>query len=77
MTEPRPGTLGEIAIEAGQERAAFLNDAASQLRRFLETNRDRIAEVGGMVLLDEDPDYLSIAPDLTFLFDHASGRRLH
>lgn len=66
MTEPRPGTLGEIAVEAGQERAAFLNDAASQLRRFLETNRERIAEVGGMVLLDEDPDYLSIAPDLTF-----------
>jgi hypothetical protein len=66
MTEPRPGTLGEIAVEAGQERAAFLNDAASQLRRFLENNRDRIAEVGGMVLLDEDPDYLSIAPDLTF-----------
>ncbi len=66
MTEPRPGTLGEIAVEAGQERAAFLNDAASQLRRFLETNRERIAEVGGMVLLDEDPDYLSVAPDLTF-----------
>jgi hypothetical protein len=66
MTEPRPGTLGEIAMEAGQERAAFLNDAASQLRRFLETNSERIAEVGGMVLLDEDPDYLSIAPDLTF-----------
>ena len=41
MTEPRPGTLGEIAIEAGQERAAFLNDAASQLRRFLESNRER------------------------------------
>lgn len=66
MTEPRPGTLGEIAIEAGQERAAFLNDAASQLRRFLEANRERIAEVGGLVLLDEDPDYLAIAPDLTF-----------
>lgn len=66
MTEPRPGTLGEIAVEASQERAAFLNDAASQLRRFLESNRERIAEVGGLVLLDEDPDYLSVAPDLTF-----------
>jgi hypothetical protein len=66
MTEPRPGTLGEIAMEAGQERAAFLNDAANQLRRFLEVNRERLSEVGGMVLLDEDPDYLSIAPDLSF-----------
>jgi hypothetical protein len=59
MTEPRPGTLGEIAMEAGQERAAFLNDAASQLRRFLEANRDRIAEVGGLVLLDE----AGVSPD--------------
>lgn len=66
MTEPRPGILGEIATEAAQERAAFLNDAAEQLIRFLDGNRGRIAEVGGMVLLDEDPDYLSVAPDLTF-----------
>ncbi len=66
MTEPRPGTLGEIAIEAAQERTSFLNDAAEQLVRFLDSNRSRIAEVGGMVLLDEDPDYLSVAPDLTF-----------
>ncbi|MBX3029698.1 MAG: hypothetical protein KF809_06035 [Chloroflexi bacterium] len=66
MTEPRPGILGEIATEAAQERVSFLNDAAEQLIRFLDSNRGRITEVGGMVLLDEDPDYLSIAPDLTF-----------
>ena len=29
MTDPRPGILGEIAIEAGIERASFLNDAAT------------------------------------------------
>src|SRR6185503_5606882 len=26
----------------------------------------RISELGGMTLIDEDPDYLAIAPDLTF-----------
>jgi hypothetical protein len=65
MTEPH-GALGEIATEAGMERASFVHDAAEQLHRFLDTNRERIRELGGMVLIDEDPDYLSIAPDLTF-----------
>ncbi len=32
MTDPRPGILGEIAMEAGIERASFVNDAADQLR---------------------------------------------
>jgi hypothetical protein len=66
MSEPNSGALGEIAVEAGIERASFLSDAGSQLMRFLHANKDRIREVGGMVLLDEDPDYLSVAPDLTF-----------
>jgi len=66
MSEPNSGALGEIAVQAGIERASFLTDAGEQLMRFLHANRDRIREVGGMVLLDEDPDYLSVAPDLTF-----------
>lgn len=58
--------LGELAAQAGLERSAFLNDAADQLQRFLHDNRDRIREIGGLVLIDEDPDYLSVAPDGTF-----------
>jgi hypothetical protein len=65
MTEPN-AALGEIATEAAMERSSFLHDAAEQLHRFLNANRDRIRELGGMVLIDEDPDYLSVAPDLTF-----------
>ena len=38
--------LGEIAMEAGIERASFLNDAADQLHRFLKANRDRIRGPG-------------------------------
>jgi hypothetical protein len=66
MDDSRSAILGEIAAEAGLERASFLTDAADQFVRFLEGNRGRIAELGGLVLIDEDPDYLSIAPDGTF-----------
>jgi hypothetical protein len=66
MTDPRPGILGEIAMEAGIERASYVNDAADQLHRFLQSNKDRIKELGGLVLLDEDPEYLAVAADLSF-----------
>ncbi len=58
--------LGEIASEAALERTSFLVDASRQLERFLKTNAERIRELGGLVLIDEDPDYLSVAPDGTF-----------
>jgi hypothetical protein len=60
------GALGEIASEAGLERTSFLSSAGDQLRRFLDANKSRIKAVGGLVLIDEDPDYLSVAPDGTF-----------
>jgi hypothetical protein len=58
--------LGELAADASLERTAFLASAGDQLKKFLDANRDRIKDVGGLVLIDEDPDYLSIAPDGTF-----------
>ena len=67
MTDDRSAALlGEIAVEAGIERASFLNDAAEQLERFMKTNRERLKTLGGMVLIDDDPDYLSVAPDGSF-----------
>jgi hypothetical protein len=60
------GSLGEIAAEAGLERTSFLSSAGDQLSRFLAANKSRIKAVGGLVLIDEDPDYLSVAPDGTF-----------
>ncbi len=66
MEADRTGTLGEIASDAAIERKTFLVDATEQLRNFLDANGDRIRDLGGMVLIDDDPDYLSIAPDLTF-----------
>ena len=58
--------LGEIATEASLERTTFLAGATEQLKSFLDANRKRIKEAGGLVLIDEDPDYLSVAPDGSF-----------
>lgn len=58
--------LGELASDAALERSDFLVQATSQLRKFLDRNGDRIQALGGLTLIDDDPDYLSIAPDLTF-----------
>jgi hypothetical protein len=58
--------LGEIATEAALERTSFLSAAGKQLHDFLESNKQRIKDAGGLVLIDEDPDYLSVAPDGSF-----------
>jgi len=65
-TGARGGMLGEIASEAGIERSTFLMDAGEQLTKFLEANKGRIRDIGGMVLIDDDPDYLAVAPDGSF-----------
>jgi hypothetical protein len=62
----RNDLLGELASDAALERGDFIVQATEQLRRFLDANRQRISELGGLTLIDEDPDYLSIAPDLSF-----------
>jgi hypothetical protein len=58
--------LGEIATEAALVRTSFLSAAGKKLHDFLESNKQRIKDAGGLVLIDEDPDYLSVAPDGSF-----------
>jgi hypothetical protein len=58
--------LGELAADAALERSDFIVQSTEQLRKFLDHHRERIATLGGLTLIDEEPDYLSIAPDLTF-----------
>ncbi|MGO9180512.1 MAG: hypothetical protein ACLQBX_14645 [Candidatus Limnocylindrales bacterium] len=58
--------LGAIAADAALERNDFLVRATDQLRRFLEANAGRIDDVEGLVLIDDDPDYLAVAPDGSF-----------
>jgi hypothetical protein len=66
MDTSRNDLLGEIAADAALERSDFLVQSTEQLRKFLNANRERISELGGLTLIDEDPDYLAIAGDLTF-----------
>jgi hypothetical protein len=58
--------LGEIASQSAVERTSFLLDASRQLEDFMHAHQGRIAEIGGLVLIDEDPDYLAVAADGTF-----------
>ena len=66
MDASRNDVLGELATDAALERSDFLVTATEQLRRFLDANAARIRAIGGLTLIDDDPDFLSIAPDLTF-----------
>ena len=66
MDTGRNDLLGEIASDAALERSDALVQATEQLVKFLDRHRARIATLGGLTLIDEEPDYLSIAPDSTF-----------
>ena len=66
MDASRSELLGALASDAALERSDFLVSATDQLKRFLDANAHRITALGGMTLIDDDPDFLSIAPDLTF-----------
>jgi len=62
----RTALLAEIGRDASLERSDFLVRAGEQLDRFMAANADRIRELGGLTLIDDDPDYLAVAPDGTF-----------
>jgi len=66
MDVNRNDLLGELAREAALERTEFLVQATSQLQRFLDQNAGRVAALGGLTLIDDEPDYLSVAPDMSF-----------
>jgi hypothetical protein len=74
----RAAALAEIAAEAADERVAFLGDAGRQFEAFLHANRDRIRDLGGLVLIDDEPEYLAITADSTFRsrtrYQDASGK---
>lgn len=56
MDTSRNDLLGEIAADAALERSDFLVQSTEQLRRFLDANKSRLGELGGLTLIDEDPD---------------------
>ena len=66
MDVSRNDMLGELANDAALERTDFVVQATEQLAKFLDRHRSRVAALGGLTLIADDPDYLSIAPDMTF-----------
>ena len=78
METRRNALLADLARDADIERSDFLVRAGEQLDRFMASHAGRIRQLGGLVLIDEDPDYLAVAADGTFrsrsrVFDDASG----
>ena len=79
MEARRNALLADMARDAEIERTDFLARAGEQLDRFMSSNQGRIGQLGGIVLIDEDPDYLAVSPDGTFrsrsrIYDEARGQ---
>ena len=78
MESRRSALLADMARDAEFERTDFLARAGEQLDRFMSSHQARIRELGGIVLIDEDPDYLAVTADGTFssrsrVYDEARG----
>ena len=79
MEARRNALLADMARDAEIERTDFLARAGEQLDRFMSSHQGRIRQLGGIVLIDEDPDYLAVTEDGTFrsrsrLYDEARGQ---
>jgi hypothetical protein len=79
MEGRRNAVLADMARDAEIERTDFLARAGEQLDRFMNTHQGRIRQLGGLVLIDEDPDYLAVTPDGTFrsrsrVYDESRGQ---
>ena len=78
MEGRRNAALADMARDAEIERSDFLVRAGEQLERFMAAHQGKIRDLGGLILIDDDPEYLAVAPDGTFrsrsrVFDEGRG----
>jgi hypothetical protein len=66
MDEKRASILEDLAADAGRRREDFLSDAGRQFVRFIDGNKSLLKDLGGLLLIDDEPDYLFVAEDGTF-----------
>lgn len=66
MEARRNALLADMSRDAEIERTEFLARAGEQLDRFMAAHQHRIQQLGGLVLIDDDPDYLAVNADGTF-----------
>jgi hypothetical protein len=78
MEVRRNALLADMSRDAEIERTDFLARAGEQLDRFMAAHQHRIQQLGGLVLIDDAPDYLAVTADGTFrsrsrVYDEARG----
>jgi hypothetical protein len=78
MEGRRNALLADMARDADIERTDFLARAGEQLERFMAAHEGRIRQLGGLVLIDDNDEYLAVAADGTFrsrsrVYDEARG----
>jgi hypothetical protein len=78
MEAQRNALLAEMSRDAEIERNDFLARAGEQLDRFMAAHQHRVQQLGGIVLIDDEPDYLAVNADGTFrsrsrVYDEARG----
>ncbi|HLX34758.1 MAG TPA: hypothetical protein VKR30_05880 [Candidatus Limnocylindrales bacterium] len=66
MENRRNSLLADIGREASIERTDYLARAGEQLQRFMTAHANRIRALGGLTLIDDEDDFLAVAPDGTF-----------
>ncbi len=64
--QKRASLLGDLAEDAARKRETFLTDAGRGFARFLDAHKYRLKELGGMVLIDDEADYLFVTEEGTF-----------
>ena len=62
----RASLLDDLATDAGRRRDDFLTDAGRKFVRFLDANKSRLKDLGGLVLIDDEPDYLFVTEEGAF-----------
>ena len=66
MEGRRNSLLADMARDADIERTDFLARAGEQLERFMAAHEGRIRQLGGIVLIDDNEEYLAVTADGSF-----------
>ena len=64
--QKRAAALDDLAADAARKRESFLDDAGRQFVRFIDANKYRLRDLGGLVLIDDETDYLFVTEEGTF-----------
>jgi hypothetical protein len=64
--QKRASNLDDLAADASRRRDEFLTDAGRSFVQFLDANKARLRDLGGLVLIDDEPDYLFVSEEGKF-----------